>query len=230
MWLTSQVQFISKSFDKLRMTGCTLMLVSLTACAGPVQQWIVDTRIRQGDVALENGNVRDAELSYRLALRIDGTSERARAGLVESSSALAQAQYSKGDFEGALTTIAEGLKVDPSSVRLSALKSAIDAAKLKREIVISNYPTYRNAGAQITAAYTALSASNKSILAALTRFSYTYDTNDLTDAIKKSYALEIDVARNTNRLITYRQVVSSGVPEAPGAATATSGGSLLPLP
>lgn len=214
------------------MTWCILALVSLTACAGPVQQWIVDTRIRQGDVALANGNVRDAELSYKLALRVDATNERARAGLVESSSAFAQAQYSKGDFEGAIATISDGLKIDPSSVRLSALKSAIDAAKLKREIVISNYPTYRNAGAQITAAYTALSASNKSILAALNRFSYTYDTNDLTDAIKKSYALEIDVARNTNRLINYRQVVSSGVPEAPGAASATSAGaaSLLPLP
>src|SRR5579863_2392795 len=94
-----QTRFISKSIDKLRITGCILMLASLTACAGPVQQWIVDTRIRQGDVALENGNVRDAELSYRLALRVDATNERARAGLVESSSALAQAQYSKGDFE-----------------------------------------------------------------------------------------------------------------------------------
>jgi len=122
------------------------------------------------------------------------------------------------------------MKIDPTSVRLSALRSAIDAAKLKREIVISNYPTYSTAGAQITAAYAALNTSNKNILASLKRFSYTYDTNDLTDAIKKSYALEIDVARNTNRLITYRQVVSSGVPEAPGAATATSGGSLLPLP
>ncbi len=221
-----QTRFISK----FRFAAVLAAAVSFTGCAGPVQQWIVDTRIRQGDVALADGNVRDAELSYKLALRVDATSERARAGLVESSSALAQAQYSKGDFEGALATISDGMKIDPTSVRLSALRSAIDAAKLKREIVISNYPTYSTAGAQITAAYAALNTSNKNILASLKRFSYTYDTNDLTDAIKKSYALEIDVARNTNRLITYRQVVSSGVPEAPGAATATSGGSLLPLP
>ena len=226
MWHALQTRFIFR----FRFAAGLAAAVTFAGCAGPVQQWIVDTRIRQGDVALADGNVRDAELSYKLALRVDATSERARAGLVESSSALAQAQYSKGDFEGALSTIADGLKIDPESVRLQALKGAIDAAKLKREIVISNYPTYRNAGAQITAAYTALSLSNKSILAALNRFSYTYDTNDLTDAIKKSYALEIDVARNTNRLITYRQVVSSGVPEATGASTTTSGGSLLPLP
>lgn len=208
-----------------------LALASLTACAGPIQHWVVDTRVNQGDIALERGNPRDAELAYRLALKVDPADERARAGIIESSYALAQVQYSKGDFEGSLATIAEGLKADPSSVRLSALHAEIEEAKLKREIVISNYPTYKAAGTQITAAYESLNASNKSILKSLKQFSYTYNTDDLTAAIKHSYELELDVARNTNRLITYRQVVSSGVPGATqGATTAISGASLLPLP
>jgi len=211
----------------------TLMLiaaVACTGCAGPVTRWIVDTRVHQGDVALERGNVKDADLSYRLALRVDPADERARYGIVQSSADLAQEQFTKGSFDDALVTIAEGLKYDPSSVRLAALKASIDDAKLKREIVISNYPTYHEAGTQIQHSYEALVTTNKSILAALKRFSYSFDTSDLTTAIKKSYDLELDVARNTNRLITYRQVVSSGVPETATQATSTNAASLLPLP
>ena len=43
----------------------------LTGCAGSIERWIVNTRVHQGDVALERGNARDAELAYRLALRVD---------------------------------------------------------------------------------------------------------------------------------------------------------------
>jgi len=195
-----------------------------------VTRWIVDTRVHQGDVALERGNAKDADLSYRLALRVDPTDERARAGIVQSAAALALEQFTKGAFDDALETIAEGLKYDPTSVRLAALKATIDDAKLKREIVISNYPTYREAGVQIQRSYEALSASDKAILGALKRFSYSFDTDDLTSAIKKSYDLELDVARNTNRLINYRQVVSSGVPEAATQSTQSGAASLLPLP
>ena len=224
MLLASQTRFISK-------IALALAALSMTGCAGSITSWIVDTRVHQGDVALERGNPKDAELAYRLALKVDPNNEPARAGMIESSYALAQVLYSKGDFEGALTTIAEGMKVDPTSVRLSALKSAIEDAKLKREIVISNYPTYKTAGAALTASYEALNASNKSILSALKAFSYTYNTDELTLAIKRSYDLEIEVARNTNRMITYRQVVTSGIPgAAQTTTTSVSGASLLPLP
>lgn len=205
-------------------------LLALCGCAGSVEHWIVDTRVHQGDVAIERGNVRDAELSYSLALRVDPTDARARAGIVEASADLAQDLFTKGSLEDALVTIKEGLQYDPSSVRLAALKATIDDAKLKREIVISNYPTYHDAGLQIAHAYTLLDASNKAILAELKKFSYSYDTDFLTDAIKKSYDLELDVARNTNRLITYRQVVSSGLPETSAQATSVNAASLLPLP
>jgi tetratricopeptide (TPR) repeat protein len=201
----------------------------ITGCAGPIERWIVDTRIHQGEVALARGNVKDAQLSYSLALKLDPTDNRARAGFVESSADLAQLQYSKGTFDDALETIASGLRYDPSSVRLAALHGQIEDAKLKREIVISNYPTYKEAGLQLQHAYQQLNMTNKTILANLKRFAYTYDTDDLTAAIKSSYDLELDVARNTNRLIAFRQVVSSGVPESVHT-TNLNASSLLPLP
>jgi tetratricopeptide (TPR) repeat protein len=205
-------------------------VIALGGCAGPVERWIVSTRIHQGELALAHENAKDAVQSYQLALKVDPQDESARAGFVEASADLAQEQYTKGAFEDALVTIDDGLKYDPSSVRLAALKGQIEDAKLKREIVISNYPTFKEAGIQIQHAYQQLDVSNKQILAGLKRFSYTYDPEDLTAAIKHSYDLELDVARNTNRLITYRQIVSSGVPEETRGTTSVSGASLLPLP
>ena len=209
---------------------CLLALLSFTGCAGSIEHWIVDTRVHQGDVALERGSVRDAELSYRLALKIDPKNQKAQAGYVLAAAGLAQAEYTKGAFDDALETIREGQAVDPESVRLDALKTAIENAKLKREIVISNFPSYRSAGSGIAQAYSQLDATNKLLLKSLHRFDYTFDADDLTDAIKRSYELELDLAKNTNRLIAYRQVVTSGVPQAPSATAGGATTSLLPLP
>lgn len=224
MWHALRINSISK------LGIAALAALLLGGCAGPVERWIVDARIHQGEVAMARGNVRDAEQSYQLALRVAPQDVRARDGFVEASAALAQELYINGAFDDALSTIENGLKYDPSSVRLDALKGQIEDARLKREIVISNYPTYKEAGVQIEHAYRQLDAANKQILAGLKRFSYTYDPQDLTAAIKHSYDLELDVARNTNRLILYRQIVSSGVPEETRGATSVSGASLLPLP
>lgn len=204
--------------------------LALSGCAGSVQNWIVNTRVHQGDVALEQGHVADAELAYKLALHVDPKNERARAGFIEAAAGLAQSLYTKGDFDDAIATIGDALKYDPESVRLSALKASLDQAKLKREIVISNYPTYREAGVQIARAYEQLDITNKVILRDLKRFSYTYDPQDLTSAIKQSYSLQLDVVKNTNRLISYRQVVQSGVPVSAPQGTSASAASLLPLP
>ncbi|HTW82697.1 MAG TPA: tetratricopeptide repeat protein [Candidatus Sulfotelmatobacter sp.] len=189
----------------------------------------MDTRIHQGDVALERGDVRDAELAYRLALRVDPKNPQARTGFVEAAAGLAQSEYSRGTFDDALATIREGLAIDPSSVRLDALRTEIETAKLKREIVISNYPSYKETGAQIQQSYAQLDTINKLLLRSLHRFGYTFDADDLTDAIKRSYELQLDLAKNTNRLIAYRQVVTSGTPslEPEESGTTTS---LLPLP
>ncbi len=207
-------------------------LLAATGCAGSVEHWIVNTRVNQGDVALERGSLHEAETAYRLALRVNPKDPRARAGFATVSAQIAEADYRRGDFDDAMTTINDAQKYDPQSVRLQALRAQIDDARLKREIVISNYPTYQAAGLQMQTAYAALNDQSKDILKSLKRFNYTYDTQDLTKAIQNSYELQLDVAKLTNRLIAYRQLVESGVPAAEKAAAASTGsaGSLLPLP
>lgn len=203
-------------------------VAGLSGCAGPVERWIVDTRVHQGDEALARGNVGDAELSYRLALKVDPNDVRAQQGFVGAAAALAQVQFEKGDFDAAAVTLRDASAYDSQSVRLIALHAAIENAKLKREIVIGNYPTYELAGRQLQKAYLELNDANKVILKDLKRFDYTYDTQDLTKAVKASYDLQQDVARNLNRLVAYRQLVESGTPAQDQPAT--TGGSLLPLP
>lgn len=202
----------------------------LTGCANSIERWIVTTRVHQGDVALERGNARDAALSYRLALRVDPYNTTARVGYVAASVALAREEYDKGDFEDGLATVNAGLAVDPQSAPLAAFKTTIESAKLKREIVVSNYPTYRASGLEIARAYQQLNAANALVLRDLHHFAYTFDSDDLTSAIKRSYELQLDIAKNTNRLIVYRQLVSSGVPETPSQTTTFGAASLLPLP
>lgn len=114
-------------------------------------------------------------------------------------------------------------------MRLAALKATIGQAKLEREIVISNYPTYRAAGLELQRAFKQLDATNALLLRNLRRFGNTLDASELVAAIKRSYELQLEVARNTNRLILYRQLVTSGVPEATESTT-FGAGSLLPLP
>ena len=109
-------------FVARRMLAALAILV-LSGCAGSVEHWIVNTRVHQGDVALARGSYRDAELAYRLALKVDPKDQRARAGLVESAGGLAQALYANGNFDDALATLDEGLKVRGHARRIVALRA-----------------------------------------------------------------------------------------------------------
>ncbi len=214
--------------DKKRLVLALVAVLLLSGCAGSIERWIVDTRVHQGDIALSDSNPSDAVIAYSLALRVDPHDPRAQSGFVEAAADQAQLQYTHGHFDAALTMIAQGLRVDPASVRLEGLKSEIDAAKLKQEIVISNYPTYQRAGQVLQLSYARLNEANTLLVKRLRRFGYTYDVTDLTSAIKQSYELQLEVAHLTNRLIAYRQLVQTGGPQ-PSQLPAT-GGSLLPLP
>jgi hypothetical protein len=202
----------------------------LAGCAGSIERWIVNTRVHQGDLAMLHGDVRDAALAYRLALRVDPRDPRARAGYVDAAGELARLQYSKGSFDDALATVDAGLAVDSQSAPLAAMKAAVEQAKLKREIALTNYPTYRAAGLEMQRAYAQLNAMNALLLRNLKHFGYTFDTDELTAAIKRSYEMQLELAKDTNRLIVYRQLVTSGVPEAPAESTTFGAASLLPLP
>ncbi|MFN2448680.1 MAG: hypothetical protein ABR508_02635 [Candidatus Baltobacteraceae bacterium] len=209
-------------------------LLFLSGCAGSIERWIADTRVHQGDVALSHRSLHEAATAFRLALRVNPHDPRARSGFSLASADIAEADYRKGDFDEATLTLGEAQQYDPQGVRLQALRTQIDDARLKREIVISNYPTYEAAGLQLQASYESLNGQTKAILRGLKRFGYTYDSQALTKAIQNSYELEQEVVKNTNRLIAYRQLVESGAPasaaQAAAAAAGTAGGSLLPLP
>jgi tetratricopeptide (TPR) repeat protein len=214
--------------SKLLAACCAALLLS--GCARSIERWIVNTRVHQGNVALVRGNAPDAALAFKLALRVDPKDPQARAGYVQAAAELARLEYAKGNFDDALATVDAGLAVDPESASLAALKANVDQAKLQREIVISNYPTYHAAGLELQRAYAQLNVTNGLVLRSLKRFGYTFDASDLVAAIKRSYQLQLELARNTNRLLLYRQLVTSGVPESPTESTTFGAASLLPLP
>ena len=212
---------------------CAFVLLFAAGCAGPVEQWIVDTRVNQGDAAMARGNYEDAQLAYRLALRVDPANERARAGYSAVATEIAAKQYKAGNLGDALQTLSVAAKYDPQSVRMQALRQEVEQARIKREIVVSNYPTYQDTAVQIQKAYMQLKPMNLKIIEGLKKFDYNYNMTELNKAIQTSYQLNLAIARNTNKLVAFRQLVESGAPATekgaaePGLAPPSS---LLPLP
>lgn len=216
----------------VRSLAIACALVAMCGCAGPVEQWIVDTRVHQGDTALARGNYSEAQLAYSLALKVDPANERARAGFSTVAAQIAESEFKAGHLDDALQTLNAASKYDPQSVRMQAIRSAVEQAKIKREIVVSNYPTYKETAAAILKSFKNLDDENKKITAGLRKFDYTYNINELNKAIQNSYELNLDVSKNTNKLVAFRQLVESGTP---AEKTATDPGlvppaSLLPLP
>lgn len=202
-----------------------------SGCASSVAHWIVQTRDHQGDLALQHFNYPDASIAYQLALKIDAKNEHARAGLVSVQLRLASTNFANSHFEDAIDELAIAAKYSAGDDRIAALRSQIEQAEIKRDIVVSNFPSYKETGTSLRRAYDQVKIQSGAISNALKRFNYTYDTMDLAKAIQQSYELNAEITRYTNRLILYRQLTESGVPE-----TANKGvnlappASLLPLP
>jgi len=114
--------------------------------------------------------------------------------------------------------------------RLGFGPAEIEQARTKRAIVVSNYPTYRETGRQLRRAYLELKPLDAKIILALQKFDYTYDSGQLSTAIRTSYTLGGEVARNTQRLIAYRQLVEAGSPNVGSGEPLAPAASLLPLP
>lgn len=204
--------------------------LGVTGCAGSIENGIVSTRNHQGDLAIDNGNFTEAARSYRLALQLAPDDEHARAGLASVQLKIADQLYQNSKFDEAVAALAVAAKYDSTSVRLAALRSEIDDARIKREIVVSNYPTYRETGVTIRRSYANLNSQSAEVLAALQRFDYTYDSAQLSKAIRASLELNQEVGRLTSRLIAFRRLVESGSPRDASDASVSSAASLLPLP
>jgi hypothetical protein len=115
-------------------------------------------------------------------------------------------------------------------VRLAELRTEIEQARVSREIVLSNYPTYRETGLALRRSYAQLHLQSNAIVGTLQRFDYTFDANELTKAIAASNQLGAEVGRLTSRLTNYRQLVEAGSPERTAGAPLAPAASLLPLP
>lgn len=205
-----------------------LCLPWVAGCARPVESWIVRTRDNQGDRALAAHNLKDAALAYRLALAVDPKDPHARAGAVSVQLELAEQAYRGGRLGDALSDLSIAEKIDPKNPSVIDLRQQLSEARLKREIVISNYPSYRTAGQDIIRSYTQLNALNTSIVNSLKRFQYSYDTVDLSRALDMSYELNQEVKRNQGRLERFRQIVETGT--GTGTERLAAPSSLLPLP
>jgi predicted Zn-dependent protease len=209
--------------------ACAVLPLGTTGCAGTVAQWIVSERNHQGDVALAHKNFPDASVAYQLALKIDPKNQHARDGLTNVQIRLAQIFFAASKFGDAIDALAVASRYSPADDRVQSLRGEIEQAEIKRDIVVSNYPSYKVTAASLRRAYTSLKQQNNDILLALRRFDYTYDTADLSAAIRQSYVLNEEVTRLTNRLQQFRQLVESGVPEN-AADNPAPPASLLPLP
>jgi hypothetical protein len=201
-----------------------------TAGCGNIPQFIVETRNHQGDEALAHKNFPDAAVAYKLALRIAPNDPHARAGLAAVQLQIAYSDYTSSKFDDALAALTVAEAYDPESVRLAELKNLVEQARVKREIVLSNYPTYKDTGVQLRREYAQLRKDSGAIVAALQRFDYSYDGTELDRAIRQSNQLGGEVAKLTARLVNFRQLVESGAPEKNGQAMLAPAASLLPLP
>jgi hypothetical protein len=207
-----------------------VVALSTSGCADSIQNWIVQTRNHQGDIALVHENDPDASVAYQLALRVDAHNEHAKAGLVAVQARIAQKLFAASRFDEARAALAVADRYAPGDERIVALRSEIEQAEIKRDIVVSNYPAYKETGAALRKSLTTLRAQTADIATSLKRFDYTYDSNELTEAIRQSYELNQQVVRITNRMIAYRQLVDSGVPESAESSSLAPPASLLPLP
>lgn len=206
------------------------VVLATTGCAGSISRWIVQTRNHQGDVAVEHENSADASVAYQLALRVDPANAHARAGLVGVQARIAQQLFTDSRFDDAVKALDVAARYAPGDARIEALRSQIEQAEIKRDIVVSNYPAYRETGAALQRAYAQVKVQSEAIVATLHRFDYTYDSNELSEAIRESYELDAQIVRLTDRLIQYRQLVDSGVPEDSDTNAVAPPASLLPLP
>lgn len=205
------------------------LFVSMAGCAGSITSWLVNLRNSQGDSALVNKNLAEAEKEYQLALALAPKDKHARAGLATVLYQKALANYTESKLDYAEAEVHDALRYAPDDANAQALASDIEQAKIRRDIVIANYPAYESVGASISASLKTITTSNKDIQKQVAAFGYDYDPARLTRAIADAYALQDEIARITQRLISYRALVQAGVPRAQ-APTTSEAPNLLPIP
>jgi len=203
--------------------------IAVSGCAGALTQWMVDLRTSQGDSAAAHDSLLEAQKEYALALKLDPHNEHARVGLARALFLQARLDFVGSKLDQAQLDIQEARKYAPDDASMQALANQIDQAKIRREIVLANYPLYEAVGTSLTDSLKTLTASQKEIAKQLKAFESDFDTGHLTKAIVASYDLEDEAHRVTARIASYRGLVSSGAPKSRAPAQSETP-NLLPIP
>lgn len=208
------------------MIGCAL---ALGGCAQSITHWMVGLRNSQGDEALARPNLIDAEKEYSLALALDPKNSHARAGLATVLYLRAKEDFTNSKLDTAEAEVKGALNYAPSDAATLALANEIEQAKIRREIVIANYPLYGSISTSLLPVFRHLAATNKEVEKQVHRFASDYDTAHLTRAIIESYDLEQEAHRMGLRLIAYRSLVQASGEKAK-TPIESEAPSLLPIP
>ncbi|MDQ6781798.1 MAG: hypothetical protein M3Z37_11685, partial [Candidatus Eremiobacteraeota bacterium] len=155
----------------------------LGGCAQSLTHWMVGVRSAQGDQALTRLNLKDAETEYALALALDPKNAHARTGLGKVLYLRAKEDFINSKLDDAEVAAQRALRYAPGDAATLALSNEIEAAKIRREIVISNYPLYGAIGSRLRPAFKSVTTTNAEIQKQLKAFASDYDTAHLTRAI-----------------------------------------------
>jgi len=208
--------------------ACIALALSASGCAGAFTQRLVDLRTSQGDAALTAGSLAEAEKEYALALKLDPHNSHARSGLARVLFLQARAAFIDSKLDDAQVEIAGALRYAQDDAA-KALSAQIEQAKIRREIVLANYPLYETVGASLTDSLKTLAASQHEVALQLKAFRSDFDATHLTKAIIAAYALQDEEHRLASRIVAYRGLVTSGEAKAqPPAQSETP--NLLPVP
>src|SRR5579863_1491276 len=182
-------------------------------CAGAFTQRLVELRTSQGDAALATKSLVEAQKEYVLALKLDPHAAAARSGLARTLFLQARADFIDSQLDQAQIDVEGALKYAPGDDAARALAAQIEQAKIRREIVLANYPVYESVGASLTDSLKALTATQKEVAVQLKLFRADFDSGHLTRAITASYGLEDEAHRTASRIVSYRSLVTSGAPK-----------------
>jgi tetratricopeptide (TPR) repeat protein len=219
----------SKRARLVRAAVC-VSLLALCGCTGAFRNQLVDLRNAQADAALQSQNIVEAEKEYSLALSLAPNDEHARAGLAHALYLHAKANLAAGDIDEAYIEVQKALKYAPKDAAVLDLASAIDEAKIRRDIVVSNFPSFKTSSDSISAFLKANAQANKDIQLQLHDFHIDFDTAHLNKAIAQSYDLEEEQHRLTQRLIAYKGQIEAGAPGQVRAQPQVETPGLLPIP
>ncbi|MBV8171531.1 MAG: hypothetical protein JO219_06350 [Candidatus Eremiobacteraeota bacterium] len=204
--------------------------IALCGCSSLLKERLVDLRNAQADAALQDDKIVEAEKEYGLALALAPNDEHARAGFAHAAYLHAKSAVDAGDIDTAQIEIQKSLKYAPKDAAALDLSVVIDQARIRRDVVVANFPAYRASSDVIRDLLKANEVANKNIQQQIHLFNADYDVSHLRKATALSTDLEAEDHRVTQRLIALRGEIEAVAPGESRPAPAEEVPGLLPIP